>query len=81
MKKFLKSWRGTLVFAVAAAGGTWLVAMSIADVRSEPRADFAASELWMDSRWSAVEAKLDLLIEAVDIMAGEDEWTRPTSST
>ena len=69
MKKYLESWGGALAFAVAIAGGAWLIAASIGAVRME----LVELELRMEARLSAVEAKLDLLIEALDIKVGEDQ--------
>ena len=81
MRKYLESWGGALAFAVAIAGGGWLIATSIGAVRSELstemgaiRTELVELELRMESRLSAVEArlsaveaKLDLLIMGLNI--------------
>ena len=63
MRKFLESWGGAVAFAVAVAGGAWWIATSIGEVRTE----LVALELRMEARLNTVEAKLDLLIEGLNI--------------
>lgn len=83
MRKFLESWGGALAIGstlvVAVGGATWLIATSIGQVRTDliaeigaVRTEIVSLEVRMEKRLSTVEAKLDLLIEALNIRAGED---------
>lgn len=70
MRKFLESWGGAGAFAVAVAGGAWWIASSIGEVRTElyqVRDELKEDIAALDSRMSGIEAKLDLLIEGLDI--------------
>lgn len=71
MKAWLKDW---LPGFVAIAGAAWWIATSIGAVRAELKEDIADLELRMESRFgsvetriSVVEAKLDILIEGLNI--------------
>lgn len=70
MRKFLESWGGAGAFAAAIAGGAWWIASSIGEVRTElyqVRDELKEDIAALDSRMSGIEAKLDLLIEGLDI--------------
>ncbi len=87
MRKFMESWGGALAFGGAVAGGAWWIATSIGEVRmelaagigevrtevGEVRNEILALEARMERRLSTVEAKLDLLIEGLDVRIGDDE--------
>ncbi|MDE2678119.1 MAG: hypothetical protein OXI76_09455, partial [Gemmatimonadota bacterium] len=74
MKEWWERW-GTLVgIAVVVGGGAWAIRSSIAGVREDLTGEIHALELRMETRLSSVEirmasveAKLDLLIEGLDI--------------
>lgn len=69
-REWLERW-GTLIgIAVVVGGGAWAVRSAIADVRADLTAEIHALELGMETRLSSVEAKLDLLIEGLDIEVG-----------
>lgn len=73
MRKFLESWGGAVAFAAAVAGGAWWIAISIGQARADLTTEIHALEVRVESRLSAVEAKLDLLIEGLDIQIGEGQ--------
>ena len=72
MKKQLETWVPVAAIAVSAVSATWVVSGRMAEVRadlSSEIADTRAEIAALDSRLSGVEAKLDLLIEGLDIKA------------
>lgn len=73
MKEWLESWKAVATIMAAVVGGTLWIATSIGQVRTELRDEIHSLEVRMEGRLSAVEAKLDVLIDALDIQAGDDQ--------
>lgn len=69
MKEWLESWRAVATLIAMVVAGTVWVTDGISDLRLE----VVALETRIEGRLSAVEAKLDLLIEALEIRAGDDQ--------
>jgi len=70
MGKQLETWVPVAAIVASAVTATWVVSGRIADVRTDLSgeiADTRAGIAALDSRLSGVEAKLDLLIEGLDI--------------
>lgn len=70
MRKQLETWVPVAAIVASAVTATWVVSGRIADVRTDLSgeiADTRAGIAALDSRLSGVEAKLDLLIEGLDI--------------
>ena len=70
MRKQLETWVPVAAIVASAVTATWVVSVRIADVRADLSgeiADTRAGIAALDSRLSGVEAKLDLLIEGLDI--------------
>lgn len=63
MRKFLESWGGPIAVLVAIGTMFWRLDARITELELH----VARFETRMESRLSAVEAKLDLLIEGLDI--------------
>lgn len=63
MKKHFETWVPVAAIVASAVTATWVVSGRIAEVRTDLSKEMAA----LDSRLSGVEAKLDLLIEGLDI--------------
>lgn len=74
MRKQLETWAPVAAIVASAVTATWVVSGRIADVRADLSgeiADTRAGIAALDSRLSGVEAKLDLLIEGLDIEVSE----------
>lgn len=67
MRKQLETWVPVGALVLSLVGATWVIRGEIADVGTE----LVALEGRMDSRISAVEAKLDLLISGLNIEVSE----------
>lgn len=70
MRKQLETWVPVAAIVASAVTAIWVVSVRIADVRADLSgeiADTRAGIAALDSRLSGVEAKLDLLIEGLDI--------------
>ncbi len=63
MKKHFETWVPVAAIVASAVTATWVVSGRIAEVRADLSKEIAG----LDSRLSGVEAKLDLLIEGLDI--------------
>ncbi|MDE2793555.1 MAG: hypothetical protein OXL34_01950 [Gemmatimonadota bacterium] len=63
MKKHFETWVPVAAIVASAVTATWVVSGRIGEVRADLSKEMAA----LDSRLSGVEAKLDLLIEGLDI--------------
>ena len=74
MRKQLETWMPVAAIVASAVTATWVVSGGIADVRADLSgeiADARAGIAALGSRLSGVEAKLDLLIEGLDIEVSE----------
>ena len=74
MRKQLETWMPVAAIVVSAVTATWVVSGRIADVRADLSGEIADTRegiAALDSRLSGVEAKLDLLIEGLDIEVSE----------
>lgn len=63
MKKHFETWVPVAAIVASAVTATWVVSGRIGEVR----ADLSKEMAGLDSRLSGVEAKLDLLIQGLDI--------------
>lgn len=63
MKKHFETWVPVAAIVASAVTATWVVSGRIGEVRADLSKEMAA----LDSRLSGVEAKLDLLIQGLDI--------------
>ena len=68
MKKHFETWVPVAAIVASAVTATWVVSGRIGEVRADLSKEMAA----LDTRLSGVEAKLDLLIEGlnIDVSAG-----------
>jgi len=73
MREWLESWKAVAAIIPMVAGGTVWVATGISRVRTELPSEIHSLEVRMEGRLSAVEAKLDLLIAALELKAGDDQ--------
>ena len=67
MKKQLETWLPVAAIVVSAVTATWVVNGRIADVRTDLSGEIAS----VDTRLSAVESKLDLLIAGLNTEVSE----------
>jgi len=73
MREWLEAWKAVATIIAEVAGGTVWGATGISRVRTELQSEIHSLEVRMEGRLSAVEAKLDLLIAALELKAGDDQ--------
>ena len=66
-KEWLERWGAMLAIVATVGGGSWLVATAIGNVRTDLTEQIHSVELRMETRLSAMEGKLDILIDGLNI--------------